>query len=70
MSTVLTGVRLRLVSNQRHHFEDSEVFGQLPGEYGTLLEWSAISQPTAEEVEERSHDAVLLLFSDLNLEKT
>jgi hypothetical protein len=37
---------------------------------GTLLEWSAVSQPTAEEVEERSHDAVPLGFSDFNLEKT
>ena len=36
----------------------------------TLLEWSAVSQPTAEEVEERSHDAVPLVLSDFDLEKT
>jgi hypothetical protein len=32
---------------------------------GMLLEWLAVLQPTAEEVEERSHDAEPLLFSDL-----
>jgi hypothetical protein len=37
---------------------------------GTLLEGSAVSQPTAEKVEERSHDAVPLALSDFNLEKT
>jgi len=37
---------------------------------GTLLEWSVVLQPTAEEVDERSHDAVPLLFSDPNFEKT
>jgi hypothetical protein len=37
---------------------------------GTLLERAAVSQPTAEEVEERSHDAVPLVLSDFNLEKT
>jgi hypothetical protein len=35
-----------------------------------LLEWSAAAQPAAEEVEERSHDKVSLVFSDFNLEKT
>jgi hypothetical protein len=37
---------------------------------GTSLEWSAVSQPTAEEVEEGSHDAVPLVFLDFNLDKT
>jgi hypothetical protein len=42
-----------------------EVLVQLLGEYGNVAGVVCSLQPTAEEVEERSHNAEPLLFSDL-----
>ena len=75
MSTVLTGVMSRLASNQKHLFEtlksspSQRRIHSFSASMGSLLEWSAISQPTAEEVKERSIDAACRCFFRISVLK-
>jgi hypothetical protein len=57
MSTVLTGVRLRLVSNQKHYFETPKSSASEPtisASMGNFSGVAAVSQSAGEDVEERS----------------
>ena len=73
MSTVLTGVRLRLVSNQKHYFEtpkSSASEQRSRRAWETFLAWSAVSQSAGEDVERGHKTLCRYSFSDLDLEKT
>ena len=73
MSTVLTGVRLRLVSNQKHYFETPKFSASEQRSrraWETFLEWRQ-SRNRQERTWRRGHKTLCRYsFSDLDLEKT